>query len=820
MSLLYKGRVALFFCLLLASFVHAAQTEALTDEQNQAPLLIRTNEGIFQPTGHLSFIADDSAQLTLQDILQPALQAKFKRIATPVPNFGFSNSGYWFRLKLVNQSSRVHGWILEIKYPPLDHVDLHAVYPSGEVRTQHGGDQVPFNRRAIDSRQINFRLDLPANEELTLYIRVQTQGSVQVPIYLSDVETFQARLRTENYLYGGLYGILGAMFILNLLVFFTTRDKPYLFYCCHVITFSLMMSTVQGLGYEFLWPNSPRWQNSALIVFIGCAMLAAVQFFRSFIDLGKWLPAWDFYHRLYLWSLAIITPFLLLFNYNFGIRVAALVALLTALIILFTGYAAWRRQVKKARYFMLAWSILLLGIAIEAIKAFGGLPVNLFTEYCIQVGSALEGILLSFALAERVRLLTEENLQIQNEAVQSKGHALQILHESNQALREEVERHKQTEASLFESREKYRILFETLPIGVIVTDTRGRIIEKNMMPPRSSDPVLQNIAHTPGQLQLVSRSCLALRKREWPVFQVLKHRRAIDNLEIGAIRTDPDGTIHPVRWYSVAAAPMESTRYGVILTYIDITDRVNIEHERRKRQADLSRASRINSMGEMASAMAHEINQPLCSALNYLHGMAQRLAVEKIDPAQIQSGVTQSIKQIERAGHIVQHIHNFTRHHTPQTRKIDLNELIRNILSFAEIDFSRFQTQLQTRLAKTALWVEINEIEIGQVIFNLIKNGIDAMQHLPPQARVLAIASEANGSTARVTVRDQGPGIPEHEQERIFETFFTTKSDGLGLGLSVCRTVIHSHHGEIWVASGAADEGACVKFSLPLSTQS
>lgn len=259
----------------------------------------------------------------------------------------------------------------------------------------------------------------------------------------------------------------------------------------------------------------------------------------------------------------------------------------------------------------------------------------------------------------------------------------------------------------------------------------------------------------------------------------------------------------------------------VLLLSTALADRVQIfKREKETAQHELARVVRLNAMGEMASGLAHELNQPLGCAANYLLGVEALIDTRSTDTAEFRKGVALSLRQIERAGAVVRHMRNFTRHHTPTTAPTDVNVLIKEIVAFLDFEIRRQNVRLDLRLSKKLPEVLADRLEIGQVLLNLIKNGIDAMADVEADERLLTVSTRATHEGVEVTVRDSGPGVSAEFAERLFEAFFTTKHDGQGLGLAICRTLVRSHGGRIWTEPAKPGEGACFKFTLPQRTTS
>ncbi len=365
---------------------------------------------------HLSYFEDRNGRQSLDEVRSGDACHTFTPSQDEVPNFSFTNSPYWFQLDITNQSSTVKDWLLEGQYPLLDRVNVYLVYPDDRVVTYRSGDKLPFEKRAVKNRNFMFKVPLAMGESVRIYIKVRTESSMQMPLVLRSPESMQARDHEEQYVLGIFYGILLAMLLYNLLIFASIRDINYLFYVWYLGGWILFQMSLTGLAFEYLWPDNPSWGNKATPFFIGFSNLGIILFARSLLQTKINLPKFE---RLlkYVAGLCVLIMVLALFaSYTIAIKLATAGALVVALLVVSTGIWSLKIGLRQARYFMLAWSALLLGIMLYVLKTFGVLPSTPVTEYSMQIGSAFEVILLSFALAHRMRILKEDNERIQLEA--------------------------------------------------------------------------------------------------------------------------------------------------------------------------------------------------------------------------------------------------------------------------------------------------------------------------------------------------------------------------------------------------------------------
>ncbi|WP_168798682.1 diguanylate cyclase [Herbaspirillum sp. ST 5-3] len=401
---------AMALCVLHALILGAAPTALASDV---AELSASVDE---YPLGrHLQFLEDPSGALTLQDLLSGRFDQGFAHNRSDSPNFGFTDSSYWFRIDLLNRETIASEWLLELQYPLLDYVDVHLIYagPDKRVVSYRGGDRLPFSQRQVKHHNMVFKVPMKAGEAVSLLMRVRTDSSMQVPMTLWRPHALLERDQKEHLVQGAYYGILIAMLLFNLMIYLSIRDINYLFYVGYLASILLFQSTLNGLAFEYLWPDNPWWGNVSTPFSIGLVYTAIMQFSREFLQLRKNLPRMDKVFKVFLWLFVMVMLVSFALNYTVAIKMATFLTMIATVLLFFTGSLCLKNGVLHAKYFMLAWTVLLVFVFVYTLKTFGILPHVFITEYGLQIGAALETILLSYALAHRLRLLRLENESIQ-----------------------------------------------------------------------------------------------------------------------------------------------------------------------------------------------------------------------------------------------------------------------------------------------------------------------------------------------------------------------------------------------------------------------
>jgi PAS domain S-box-containing protein len=246
----------------------------------------------------------------------------------------------------------------------------------------------------------------------------------------------------------------------------------------------------------------------------------------------------------------------------------------------------------------------------------------------------------------------------------------------------------------------------------------------------------------------------------------------------------------------------------------DVTVQHLAEEMSRSQQEKVQLTSRLITMGEMASSLAHELNQPLTAIANYSMGTVARLKSGNATPEAILPALEKASEQAQRAGAIIRRIREFVKRSEPNRSMTDVRTIIDDAVGFAEIEAKRRNVVIQTGIPPQIDPVFVDAILIEQVLLNLLKNGIDAMRDIPESRRRLNLHIVDRGSEVEFVVADHGPGVPTALKAKLFEPFFSTKQDGMGMGLNICRTIIEFHHGRLTVEDNPGG-GAIFRFSLP-----
>lgn len=255
---------------------------------------------------------------------------------------------------------------------------------------------------------------------------------------------------------------------------------------------------------------------------------------------------------------------------------------------------------------------------------------------------------------------------------------------------------------------------------------------------------------------------------------------------------------------------------GWMGSVVDISERKAIEEERRRQQERIQTTARLVAMGEMASGLAHELNQPLAAISGYCSG-ALRLLKEQSSPNEVMPALVKAVEQTQRAGQIIRRIYALARRDGSAPEIIHLGHSLRSALSLLDTTFKRQDIRIVDRFSDADITIFGDAVLIEQALFNLLRNACDSMLETDSAERIIDIQLTAHDGYAYLGISDSGRGIPPELEHRIFDPLFTTKHDGMGMGLAVCRSVVESHKGHIWFES-RAHGGTIFHVRLPLAT--
>jgi len=282
------------------------------------------------------------------------------------------------------------------------------------------------------------------------------------------------------------------------------------------------------------------------------------------------------------------------------------------------------------------------------------------------------------------------------------------------------------------------------------------------------------------------------------------------------------------KWFEVRSRYLQWTdgRLAQMLIATDITARRRAEEQAAHQAEKAAVTSRLMTMGEMASSVAHELNQPLTAITNYCNGMLSRVSSDAMAKEDLVAALTKTARQAERAGQIIHRIRAFVKKSEPQRQPAQAKSIVEDAVELAGIELRRRNVAIRTYVAQRLPTLMVDPILIEQVVLNLLKNAAEAIDtaQMPAsrrqiELRVVPRQAEKEGPVIEFSVVDSGPGLKDEVIARLYEAFFSTKAEGLGIGLSLCRSIVESHRGRMRAQNlynGNSIVGCMFSFTLPL----
>jgi signal transduction histidine kinase len=400
-------------------------------------------------TGYFSVLVDPDRSLTLADVQRPDIAARFVggQAVVETLNLGYTHSACWLRLQLRNSTDLPVTRMLDIGYPVLSDIQFHQALPDGRWQSLATGVAMPFASRPYPNRYFVFPLTLPAHSEQTLYLRVRTESAMLIPARLWEPAAFDVQERDDYALHGLYLGIAMAMILFNFLLFVALRDGAYLLYICFSICTVLAVAASNGLGKEFLWQNATGWSDIAPSICYVYMQVALLLFMRRMLGTRALVPRLDRVLRVLVGINLLMSVGIVVAPDSIGLPLRLFVAEATALVhLLINAWCAVVKRQRLAMIFLAAFSMLTLGALLLGLKILNLAPVNFLTTNALSIGSALEMILMAFALAYRFNMIRSQAAAYVNQA--NAGLAQRLLTreaeltQSHQRLRE-IE-HRQT----------------------------------------------------------------------------------------------------------------------------------------------------------------------------------------------------------------------------------------------------------------------------------------------------------------------------------------------------------------------------------------
>jgi len=360
----------------------------------------------------ISVLLDTSGKLSYADVSSAAFQNNFKQSDQDIPDFGAEPAPVWCKFSIKNNYGEKI--VLSVENTELEWIDLYIPQKDSVIKKSLSAYN-KFNKREISVNQNLFLLDIPKDSVQLYYLRVKTNTGLQFPIHVSSLESRLNSVQLSNILYGIYVGFMILMVLYNFFIYTSLRDSAYLFYVLYVVFMTLTNVIEEGLAFEYLWPNAPQINHYVNII----ACLAgsfAILFSAVFLHTRENAKRMHGFLRVLIFSYGVCVLIILSGNRFLGMITTELVSLITVFSLFFTGIIVFRKGFKPAKYYLIAWTTLLIGVVVFLLKDFNIVPYNQITVSGMRIGSGIEALLLSFALANKINTYREEKEKAEAEA--------------------------------------------------------------------------------------------------------------------------------------------------------------------------------------------------------------------------------------------------------------------------------------------------------------------------------------------------------------------------------------------------------------------
>lgn len=385
------------------------------------------------------------------------------------------------------------------------------------------------------------------------------------------------------------------------------------------------------------------------------------------------------------------------------------------------------------------------------------------------------------------------------------------------ALQNELKKRQQLERGYKKLADETQIILSSVGEGIYGLNKKGNVTFAN---PAAAKILGADLNELIGKSLSIFLDIHPLKNKEdWkkhPISQVFLGK--IASLSGEAVFAQKNGLKIPVEYTASAIQDKRSKHHGAVVVFRNTTERKEAQELalKHQQQLEIAQAARLNSMKEMASALAHELNQPLAIIANYIKGCLRRLQQDTSQMDEILAIMKRAVNQCERAGAVIHRIKNLICRGKLYYETVNINTLINQVVSLMSDELQKAAIHITCQSSKKNIPIKVDKIQIQQVLLNLLRNSLDAMCDNDMQKKKLIVRTQIiDQDLLEVNVIDTGPGFSKDMAAKLFEAYFTTKEDGMGMGLSIARTIVEVHGGNLFADLNPAG-GAWFRFVLPM----
>jgi signal transduction histidine kinase len=384
----------------------------------------------------IEFFIDSNASYNAQTITQCN---SFKKSKAIVPIIQAPRYNIWAKLSIVNLLNDSK-FLLAINYAYISDIWVYKTDSLNKLSLiSHTGNSTPFNSRLYNNINFLFPFNINPNQEQTYYIKINSQHPLELPISITNSEDQYTNDFVQHFIIGVYLGIIISIVLYNTFLFISTKDRNYFFYIAYLILFAFAQITFAGWSFKYFWPSHPSINFYAVVVTSSLAGIASVLFGKSFLNSSKFTPKLDRILSVLI-LLCLVAIILISFNQSFiSYTILNLASVLVGIFLLITSLVIVKKGYRPALFYVIAWSFFLLALIVFPLRNIGLIPTNNFTRSILYFGSAIEAVLLSIALADRINILKKETIVLQAQALEASQENERLVKEQNIILEQKVE---------------------------------------------------------------------------------------------------------------------------------------------------------------------------------------------------------------------------------------------------------------------------------------------------------------------------------------------------------------------------------------------
>ena len=711
------------------------------------------------------------------------------------PNFGYTDDTYWFRVGLQAPDSSLSGrYYYVVDYPVLDHIDVYVMSGGAVEAAYISGDTVPYWQRPVESNKFVFPVTLEPGDSKTLYVRLNTQGTLQLPAKLLTEKAYHQEEFAFYLLQGIFVGVIGIMLFYNLSLWYVFKTRDYLFYVLYGLSMLAVQLTMLGLTFQYLWPEAIWWNNAVIPFSIAATVTFLLLFTNSFLSVPDNREVISRIIHGYCAALGVFAAGSFFLPYDVAIKIAIVSVIPGLVLCLGAAIDALRYNASLAKLYLISWLGVLLGSGSLALTKFGLLPTNVLTANGWQIGAGIEITLLSFALSSKIKAVTDKRIAAEKEA-------------------------KKATALIAKHLQQYKTIYNNSIEGLFKIDLeQQRIIYNESFAALNGLPKGSGESGDPALIaELMER---------------LKLDQSTVQLGDHSLRRDEEQVVHQREdretWFAIKRQYLENTEGRIVAiegSLVDISDRKLKEKAEGQLLESLKKADKVKN--EFLSTISHELLTPL----NGINGHLQLLSLQMPDNEHLR-GIECSYSEMLM---LVNRILNFSQLHAGslelEPSDFSLADVVESLAAkYGKICREKgldFQTDIQQALPERVVG---DSRKICQILDELLANAVKftLKGHITLSLRFAASqpaqADERPGIRLIFSVVDTGVGIRQQDRERIFSLFqqadgsFHRSYGGVGLGLHLSKALSDMMQGDLVLVPGR-EKGSRFDFALDLEVR-